>query len=51
MVDTADHLHSEDNITAMVVRLKDWGKRMHDYTNELRSYRLENATMSKRQTW
>ncbi|KAG1349317.1 hypothetical protein G6F62_003619 [Rhizopus arrhizus] len=24
VVDTADHLHSEDNITAMVVRLKDW---------------------------
>ncbi|EIE91728.1 hypothetical protein RO3G_16439 [Rhizopus delemar RA 99-880] len=46
VVDTADHLHSEDNITAMVVRLKDWGKRMHDYTNELRSYRLENATMN-----
>ncbi|RCI02668.1 hypothetical protein CU098_007412 [Rhizopus stolonifer] len=51
VVDTADQLQSEDNITAMVVRLKDWGKRMHDYTHELRSYRLENSTMSRRQTW
>ncbi|ORE21162.1 protein serine/threonine phosphatase 2C [Rhizopus microsporus] len=51
IVDTADELHSEDNITAMVVRLKDWGKRMHDHTSDLRVYRLESSTMSRRQTW
>ncbi|KAI8876432.1 protein serine/threonine phosphatase 2C [Backusella circina FSU 941] len=48
LVDAADQLHSDDNTTAVVVRLKDWGKRMHDYTHELRTYRLENSSMSKR---
>ncbi|RCH92786.1 hypothetical protein CU098_009874 [Rhizopus stolonifer] len=51
LVDAADQLQSDDNTTAMVVRLKDWGKRMHDYTRELREYRLENTTMSSRQSW
>ncbi|KAI7895347.1 phosphatase 2C-like domain-containing protein [Mucor mucedo] len=51
LADAADGLHSDDNVTAVVVRLKDWGKRMHDYTKELRAYRLENTTMSSRQSW
>ncbi|KAG2233831.1 hypothetical protein INT48_005277 [Thamnidium elegans] len=50
LVDAADHLQSDDNVTAVVVRLKHWGKRMHDYTNELRAYRMENSTMSSRQS-
>ncbi|KAI8062894.1 phosphatase 2C-like domain-containing protein [Gongronella butleri] len=51
VVDAADQLHSEDNVTAMVVRLKAWGSRMHDYTNDLRKYRLANSSMSNRQSW
>ncbi|KAI9303131.1 phosphatase 2C-like domain-containing protein [Cunninghamella echinulata] len=51
LVDATDQLHSEDNITAVVVRLKDWGIRMHDYTQDLRKYRLTNTSMSKRQSW
>lgn len=51
LVDAADQLQSDDNLTAVVVRLKDWGKRMHDPTKELRAYRLENTTMSSRQSW
>ncbi|KAI8646374.1 phosphatase 2C-like domain-containing protein, partial [Parasitella parasitica] len=46
LVDAADQLQSDDNTTAVVVRLKDWGKRMQDYTKELRAYRLENTTMN-----
>lgn len=38
-------------IKKKVVRLKHWGKRMHDYTKELRAYRMENSTMSSRQSW
>ncbi|GAA5809850.1 hypothetical protein MFLAVUS_003265 [Mucor flavus] len=49
LVDAADQLQSDDNVTAVVVRLKHWGKRMHDYTKELRAYRMENSTMSSRQ--
>ncbi|KAI8983655.1 phosphatase 2C-like domain-containing protein [Pilobolus umbonatus] len=51
IVDTADQLQSDDNTTAMVIRLKDWGKVMRDYTSELRKYRLENVSMSNRQAW
>ncbi|KAI8367906.1 phosphatase 2C-like domain-containing protein [Choanephora cucurbitarum] len=51
LVDAADQLQSDDNTTAIVVRLKDWGKRMHDHTKELREYRLENTSMSNRQSW
>ncbi|KAL0139392.1 phosphatase 2C-like domain-containing protein [Mucor lusitanicus] len=50
LVDAADQLQSDDNTTAVVVRLRDWGKRMQDYTKELRAYRLENTTMSSRQS-
>lgn len=50
-MDATDQLHSEDNTTAVVVRLKDWGVRMHDYTQDLRKYRLANTSMSKRQSW
>ncbi|KAI8339075.1 phosphatase 2C-like domain-containing protein [Chlamydoabsidia padenii] len=51
LVDAADQLHSEDNVTAVVVRLKEWGTRMHDYTQDLRKYRLANSSMSNRQSW
>ncbi|KAG0169836.1 hypothetical protein DFQ28_004115 [Apophysomyces sp. BC1034] len=51
IIEVADQLGSEDNITAMVVRLKDWGTRMHDLTQDLRKYRLDNSTMSRRQSW
>ncbi|KAI8092573.1 phosphatase 2C-like domain-containing protein [Halteromyces radiatus] len=51
LVDAADQLHSEDNVTAVVVRLKDWGTRMNDYTLDLRKYRLANSSMSNRQSW
>ncbi|CAO3596968.1 unnamed protein product [Absidia cylindrospora] len=51
LVDAADQLHSEDNVTAVVIRLKDWGTRMHDYTQDLRKYRLANSSMSNRQSW
>ncbi|ORZ21271.1 phosphatase 2C-like domain-containing protein [Absidia repens] len=51
LVDAAVQLHSEDNVTAVVVRLKDWGTRMHDYTQDLRNYRLANSSMSNRQSW
>ncbi|KAI7900429.1 phosphatase 2C-like domain-containing protein [Cokeromyces recurvatus] len=51
LVDAADQLQSDDNATAMVIRLKDWGKRMKDYTKDLRAYRLENTSMSNRQSW
>ncbi|KAI9494146.1 phosphatase 2C-like domain-containing protein [Zychaea mexicana] len=51
LVDIADQYGSEDNCTAMVVRLKDWGTRMHDLTHDLREYRLANSSMSSRQSW
>ncbi|KAF7727721.1 hypothetical protein EC973_007179 [Apophysomyces ossiformis] len=51
IIEVADQLGSEDNITAMVVRLKSWGTRMHDLTKDLREYRLDNSTMSRRQSW
>ncbi|CDS03491.1 hypothetical protein LRAMOSA00893 [Lichtheimia ramosa] len=51
LVDIADQYGTEDNCTAMVVRLKDWGTRMHDLTADLREYRLANSSMSSRQSW
>lgn len=51
IVDMADQIQSDDNTTAMVIRLKDWGKHMRDYTSELRKYRIENISMSNRQAW
>ncbi|CAG8508958.1 4731_t:CDS:2 [Paraglomus occultum] len=42
LVDFAETLGSEDNITAMVVRLPGWGSPMPDHTIDLRNYRLEN---------
>ncbi|KAI8138430.1 phosphatase 2C-like domain-containing protein [Fennellomyces sp. T-0311] len=51
LVDIADQYGTEDNCTAMVVRLKDWGTRMHDLTQDLREYRLANSSMSNRQSW
>ncbi|KAI8982203.1 phosphatase 2C-like domain-containing protein [Mycotypha africana] len=51
LVDTCDQLQSDDNATAMVIRLKDWGKKMQDFTKDLRTYKLENTSMSRRQSW
>ncbi|KAI9004563.1 phosphatase 2C-like domain-containing protein [Phycomyces nitens] len=51
IVDLCDQFGSEDNITAVVVRLKDWGARMNDLTLDLRKYRLANSPMSSRQSW
>ncbi|KAG9290370.1 hypothetical protein G9A89_007101 [Geosiphon pyriformis] len=48
LVDLAVELGSNDNITAMVVRLPGWGSKMPDHTKELRKYRLENDTLSIR---
>ncbi|CAG8762202.1 15805_t:CDS:2, partial [Acaulospora morrowiae] len=44
LVDLADELGSEDNMTAMVVRLPGWGSPMPDHTKDLRKYRLDNDT-------
>ncbi|KAL0090934.1 phosphatase 2C-like domain-containing protein, partial [Phycomyces blakesleeanus] len=46
IVDICDQFGSEDNITAVVVRLKDWGARMNDLTLDLRKYRLANSPMN-----
>ncbi|KAI8391152.1 phosphatase 2C-like domain-containing protein [Radiomyces spectabilis] len=51
LVDAADQYGSEDNLSAMVVRLGHWGTRMPDFTHELRKYKLENSSMSNRQSW
>ncbi|ORX59682.1 protein serine/threonine phosphatase 2C [Hesseltinella vesiculosa] len=51
LVDAGDQLDADDNVSAMVVRLKSWGTRMHDFTSDLRKYRLENSGMSNRQSW
>ncbi|CAG8509700.1 1878_t:CDS:2 [Cetraspora pellucida] len=42
LVELAEELGSEDNITAMVIRLPAWGTKMPDHTKALRKYRLEN---------
>ncbi|CAG8559253.1 4022_t:CDS:2 [Diversispora eburnea] len=46
LIDLADELGSEDNITAMVVRLPGWGAPMPDHTKDLRKYRLDNDAPS-----
>ncbi|RUS16752.1 phosphatase 2C-like domain-containing protein [Endogone sp. FLAS-F59071] len=52
LVDAADELGTEDNCTAMIVRLPGWGTPMPDLTKELRKYRADNeSTMASRQTW
>ncbi|CAG8473032.1 11707_t:CDS:2, partial [Ambispora leptoticha] len=48
LVAFAEELGSEDNITAMVVRLPGWGAEMPDHTKELRKYRLENTSIRRR---
>ncbi|RHZ89986.1 hypothetical protein Glove_9g352 [Diversispora epigaea] len=48
LIDLADELGSEDNITAMVVRLPGWGASMPDHTKDLRKYRLDNDAPIKR---
>ncbi|RGB38757.1 phosphatase 2C-like domain-containing protein [Rhizophagus diaphanus] len=51
LVDLAEELGSDDNITAMVVRLPGWGSPMSDQTKDLREYRLErNSTFYNRRT-
>ncbi|CAG8748997.1 24419_t:CDS:2 [Gigaspora margarita] len=42
LVELAEELGSDDNITAMVIRLPAWGTKMPDHTKALREYRLEN---------
>ncbi|CAG8790087.1 25826_t:CDS:1, partial [Dentiscutata erythropus] len=42
LVELAEELGSDDNITAMVVRLPAWGIKTPDHTKALRKYRLEN---------
>ncbi|KAL1930770.1 hypothetical protein VTP01DRAFT_10932 [Rhizomucor pusillus] len=51
LVEVADQYGTEDNCTALVVRLNKWGTRMHDLTHDLREYRLSNSSMSSRQSW
>ncbi|CAG8434128.1 4736_t:CDS:2 [Ambispora gerdemannii] len=48
LVALAEELGSEDNITAMVIRLPGWGSEMPDHTKELRKYRLENTSIRRR---
>jgi len=48
LVNLAEKLGSEDNITAMVVRLPGWGSSMPDHTEKLRKYRLDNVTLDIR---
>ncbi|CAB4389781.1 unnamed protein product [Rhizophagus irregularis] len=49
LVDLAEELGSDDNITAMVVRLPGWGSPMTDQTKDLREYRLvRNSTFLNR---
>ncbi|CAG8601383.1 10855_t:CDS:2 [Funneliformis caledonium] len=48
LVDLADELGSNDNMTAMVVRLPGWGTSMPDHTKELRKYRLDQNITSRR---
>jgi len=51
LVNVVEQLGAEDNVTCMVVRLKDWGTTMPDYTKRLREYKLSTTTMSSRQSW
>ncbi|CAJ0900613.1 3560_t:CDS:2 [Entrophospora sp. SA101] len=44
LVNFAEELGSEDNITAMVIRFPGWGSEMPDHTKDLRKYRLENES-------
>ncbi|CAI2176324.1 13636_t:CDS:2 [Funneliformis geosporum] len=48
LVDLADELGSNDNMTAMVIRLPGWGTSMPDHTKELRKYRLDQNFTSRR---
>ncbi|KAK9700570.1 Protein phosphatase 2C 6 [Basidiobolus ranarum] len=44
IVSYAEQFGSDDNITAMVVRLPGWGTPMPDLSSDIRKYRLENSS-------